>query len=1729
MHYDGVNRRAGLFCTFIAASTLLFLLSCSSGLYAQDYLYAVGKPSFATTIPVENGFINISNGNLHFEIDLGSGLPQRGTLSSDVRLVYDSRIWHFVTTPSLSWKPDNIPGSQGGWRLVTPATGNVISRTTAELCRNVLTDFLRDSWTWTDPEGTTHFFDMETIEPVSGGCTVTGIPSANAFASDGSGFHAYVTNYTNVTIFANDGTQVYPTLKDPNGNYFSPGANGGLLIDTLQRSPVNVTQSGATTYYDVLTWQGQRARYTVTTETIPVSTGFQQSAVAEYTGNITVIQSVQLPNGSSYSFTYDSGAYGELTGISLPTGGQITYGYSNYLDSYQNKNRWITSRAADGGTWYFNPAVVTQCATGTTGCKEKVTVTRPGNNTTLNTTTAADDIVYTFTLNNGAWNSQVDYYTGSAANNVLLASALTDYDFSNLCGTTCTGSQFIKTIRNTVILPNGKSSKIEYTYDNPQYRNITAIKEWDYYPTNSPPASPYRETDLTYKTDAAYLAKNIINKVSSIVVKDSGGTPQSQTQLFYDESSIPPLNGVMQHDDINFPNTMLVRGNVTTLKRWLQGTGGAADRWITTTSTYDQLGNAVGQTDPLGNSTTFAYSSTNSYAYLTQVTRPDTTSTNPPSTTHHVTSRSYDPFSGFVASDTDENSQTTTYGYDSLGRLTSTQYPSGGGQITVSYPDIWTTVTTETVDSAGSTRLTYAHRDAFGRTDRTAVTNDKGTYDQADRCFDARGQVSYDSYPYQGSGFNTTKSCTGNGDSYIYDGLGRLSDIMHSDSSFVGVSFSGAARVYFDERTTLTSVEQYDAFNRIVSVCEVSATSYINSGSPSACGQDYAATGYLTSYQYNILDRPVQINQGGASVRIKSYDSLGRLTTDSIPEMGGTPAAIAYAYDDNNHLVQRKRPKANQADAAQILTTTYSYDPLGRLRSIAYDDGVTPTVQYYYDDTTVSGRSGSMGIGRHTSEMVGGAYPNSASFFFDAVGNVLYDNQATPRIYGSGQYTMAYQHNFDGSFTSFTNGATNITYSYQHNSGAAIGGNTTGLTSSVSDSTHPATLLSGIQYGPFGPTQMLYGNGVTEQLGYSARGQLSSKSSISGPIPIGVTKASASITLSGQPYFDGINCDVGYVTMSVGAASTAPITYDCFFTAAQMAQALVNNFSSTTVTASANQGTITLTAIQAGSGGNSIAFSFTYQSSFPGQFPPPYTFSPASGHLSGGTDSVITPTVYSFTHQIGSDERLISTTDSVMGNISFGYDDLGHLNSAAGFTWDFDRYGNRWHQNGTQSLQEIFDVNNHGSTVTYDILGNIANDGVHSYRYDAENRIIAVDNGSTATYAYDAEGRRIRKSTSAGISEFLYDLDDNIVTEIGPSNTWTRTEIYYDDGTHIGTYTNTPGNIATYFTFTDWEDTERVRTDWAGNVVETCTSLMYGDGLTCTGSDTSPIHFTGYEHDFESGLDYANNRYYNARLGRFMTADIFEGSPGSPRSFNRYSYVLGDPANYVDPSGNLASVAGGAACGPACAAVGALVDLLSLFSFFGFGHHAPAFFGSTQMRPPGPNISVAAYTNCVKQAFGKPATDDKGKPNTIPNSDKSIPSYDAANDIMNASLARGADPASVGVTMAHESNFNLGMPTQQNTNGTFDYGPMQVNSGNANTAKFPGAAGTPKKGAPFSGDPLANTMAGAEYLKKFRNPARYVGKLSSPQAKARTKLYHKIYKTMKKFTDCLAASISGSK
>jgi hypothetical protein len=168
-------------------------------------------------------------------------------------------------------------------------------------------------------------------------------------------------------------------ITDRNGNYWSTDANGNV-IDTSGQTPVLVTTNGNITYYDVSGVNGTRNRYTVTTAPVYFRTLFLQSDVSEASGTFNAIQSIGLPDGSSYQSSLDTGPVGpshfytgELVSMTLPTGGVITYDYTNFLDSFGNKNWWLNHLYKDGGTTTFTPKQISSCTRAPQGAMNRWT------------------------------------------------------------------------------------------------------------------------------------------------------------------------------------------------------------------------------------------------------------------------------------------------------------------------------------------------------------------------------------------------------------------------------------------------------------------------------------------------------------------------------------------------------------------------------------------------------------------------------------------------------------------------------------------------------------------------------------------------------------------------------------------------------------------------------------------------------------------------------------------------------------------------------------------------------------------------------------------------------------------------------------------------------------------------------------------------------------------------------------------------------------------------------------------------------------------------------------------------------------------------------------------------------------------------------------------------------------------------------------------------------------
>ena len=110
---------------------------------------------------------------------------------------------------------------------------------------------------------------------------------------------------------------------------------------------------------------------------------------------------------------------------------------------------------------------------------------------------------------------------------------------------------------------------------------------------------------------------------------------------------------------------------------------------------------------------------------------------------------------------------------------------------------------------------------------------------------------------------------------------------------------------------------------------------------------------------------------------------------------------------------------------------------------------------------------------------------------------------------------------------------------------------------------------------------------------------------------------------------------------------------------------------------------------------------------------------------------------------------------------AYQYDNLYQLiyvdyNNGNTTNYYYDPLGNRTKvTNGSEISYQSNQLNQYttigGTSYSYDVNGNLTYDGVYTYIYDCENRLIEVKQGTTtiATYAYDYAGRRVSKTQYA--------------------------------------------------------------------------------------------------------------------------------------------------------------------------------------------------------------------------------------------------------------------------------------------------------------------------------------------------------------------------------------------
>jgi RHS repeat-associated protein len=301
-----------------------------------------------------------------------------------------------------------------------------------------------------------------------------------------------------------------------------------------------------------------------------------------------------------------------------------------------------------------------------------------------------------------------------------------------------------------------------------------------------------------------------------------------------------------------------------------------------------------------------------------------------------------------------------------------------------------------------------------------------------------------------------------------------------------------------------------------------------------------------------------------------------------------------------------------------------------------------------------------------------------------------------------------------------------------------------------------------------------------------------------------------------------------------------------------------------------------------------------------------YGYQAASGQMGTGTGAGNTGQVVTITGAINGQSR----------NQTFTYNNVGSLATATGTTWQrrygYDRWGNRtgmWNSTvgGTQ-LQNIAIATTNGMfnnriasvnavSYNYDLSGNLLSDGANSYLYDAESRLVSVNNGTTASNLYDVANRRVKKVASGLTTNYIWE-GGQVIAEYNGTTGALISEYVYAGSRMVA---REQGGATRYF-HQDRLST-RMMTDASGNVAGTQDHLPFGEDALTGAGENEKHRFTSYERETESNFDYAINRQHHYATGRFMQVDPIGGDITDPQSLNRYSYVVNDSINFIDPLG----------------------------------------------------------------------------------------------------------------------------------------------------------------------------------------------------------------------------------
>ncbi len=702
----------------------------------------------------------------------------------------------------------------------------------------------------------------------------------------------------------------------------------------------------------------------------------------------------------------------------------------------------------------------------------------------------------------------------------------------------------------------------------------------------------------------------------------------------------------------------------------------------------------------------------------------------------------------------------------------------------------------------------------------------------------------------------------------------------------------------------LTTTWTYDTFGR--KTLEVRADGTRTSWSYQFCAGVAGGTASCPSGAASLVQTTPLAANGTTHigpVTTAYFDQLGRNIASDTEGFDGSAIRAATQYDAQGRVTQKSRPYFVSGGSPRW--TTYTYDTLGRVLTETYPDTGVTTQAYHGLSTTVTNA-----MGRSTTTVknsqgqtvtVTDALSNVTSYLYepfgnlkqvtDAAGNVTtytYDTRgrkiaASDPDMGSWTYT----YNVLDQLQTQTDAAGLITtVSYD-----LLGRTTQRVEPDLTSTWTYDTAANGIGKPASAATNTGYSRAHTyDSLGRPSQTQIT----IASTTYTIATAYDAHSRVSTITYPSGFAVSYAYNAFGYQTQLTNSATSQVYWTAnardaeGHLTQQTAGNGVVTSRTFDADTGA--LTGITSGSAGAVQSHAYTYD--LLGKL---LTRSDANTALNESF-------VYDELNRLTSATVSLSPTPLVK---TFAYNAIGNLTAKSDVgTYTYPAAGQpRPHAVTSISGGTI------NTTFTYDAKGNMTAGNGLTVSYSSYDKPVSITRGTTTIgFSHDPEHQRFQQTAPGGTTLYLGNAEK--FTGSGGAIRWTN--YLMAAGGVVGMHVeNSDETVSTRYFHKDHLGSISVITDESGAVLERLSYDAWGKRRHPNGSDdpsgsiTSQTSrgFTGHEELDSVGLVHMNGRVYDPLLARFGTADPMTESPFSTQGWNRYSYVGNSPLNFTDPSG----------------------------------------------------------------------------------------------------------------------------------------------------------------------------------------------------------------------------------